>query len=141
MKSIKVIHAFVILDISNTMACVDCALQVPSLMPSKQTVSANKVTIITDLLKINVLPALKILPLSVLVANVIRATNSKIKDVFLSVILTQSGNPANVCVLPNIRCMEELVENAQLIQCLTKIKPHVFATNLLKSMNKMETNV
>ena len=60
-KFIKLVHASVMLDTSDIMVLVDSALQIPSLMLSKQTVSANQAMITMDQLKIHVLRALQIL--------------------------------------------------------------------------------
>ena len=57
----KLVHASVMLDTSDIMVLVDSALQIPSLMLSKQTVSANQAMITMDQLKIHVLHAPQIL--------------------------------------------------------------------------------
>ena len=130
-NSIKSIHVSAMLDTSDIMVLVDCALKTPSQMLSKLTVSANRALTTMGQMKINVSPALKILLLWVMAANVIRVTNSIMEDVSQSVILTQFGNQVNVSVLPNIPFMEELVENAQLIPLPTRIKHPVFVLWLL----------
>ena len=72
--------------------------------------------------------------------NVKKVISLIVVHVSQSVILTQSGNPANVCVLPNILFMEEPADNAQLIQCPTKIRHPASAMNLLMSTMPMTTN-
>ena len=49
------------LDTSDIMVLVDCALKTPSQMLSKLTVSANRALTTMGQMKINVSPALKIL--------------------------------------------------------------------------------